>query len=282
MEPICFDLMCRAFPLLLRGAALSLQILLYASVISLCIGALAGTLTCRRLARRSIAYALEAATFILRAIPVYLQILIAYFVLPDLLGIQISAFAASVGALGLCSAGYVAQIVRCGINSIEQDQWEAAYTLGYSTHKALRYIIFPQMIRNILPALTNELDALLKSTAILASIGLLELTRMGMNIISREMDPATIYLEVAAFYVLISGAINLLSKWVERRLRYVNFPCVRQGAQSLFLRISRWTFLKGACPFCSDLAARAKVHFCAAWPYSKPTSRARFFLKTGH
>ena len=78
------------------------------------------------------------------------------------------------------------------------------------------------MIRNILPALTNELDALLKSTSILASIGLLELTRMGMNIVSREMEPLTIYLAVAAFYIIISGAINLFSKWLERRLRYVN------------------------------------------------------------
>lgn len=177
---------------------------------------------CQRLKYSPISCSLEAITFVLRAVPCYVQLLIAYFVLPELLEIQISAFVAAITALGLCSAGYVAQLVRCGINSISKEQWEAAYSLGYSTLQAVGYIIFPQMIRNILPALTNELDALLKSTAILASIGLLELTRMGMNIISREMDPVTIYLAVAAFYVAISGAINAASKLLERRLRYVN------------------------------------------------------------
>lgn len=222
MEPVCLDLFCRSLPLLLKGAALTLQILLLAAVLSLCLGGVMGVFTCQRLKYPGVASILEGVTFVLRAVPFYVQLLIAYFVLPDLLNIQIEAFTASVLALGFCSSGYIAQVVRCGINSISVEQWEAAYTLGYSTPKALRYVIFPQMIRNILPALTNELDALLKSTAILASIGLLELTRMGMNIISREMDPVTIYLEVAVFYICISGAINLLSKWLERRLRYVN------------------------------------------------------------
>jgi ABC-type amino acid transport system permease subunit len=86
----------------------------------------------------------------------------------------------------------------------------------------LRFIIFPQLLRNILPALTGEFDALLKSTAILASIGLLELTRMGMNIVSREMDPLPIYLTVAGLYVGISASINIISKKLEKRLRYVN------------------------------------------------------------
>jgi ABC-type amino acid transport system permease subunit len=76
------------------------------------------------------------------------------------------------------------------------------------------------MVRNTLPALTSELDSLLKSTAILSSIGILELTRMGMNIVSREMAPLEIYLIVAAFYVAISLVINLLLRSLERRLSY--------------------------------------------------------------
>lgn len=222
MEPTCVDLLWRSLPLLLKGAALSLEILLFAGALSLCLGGVVGVLTCQRLKYPGIAFLLEGVAFVLRAVPFYVQLLIAYFVLPDMLNVQIEAFTASVIALALCSSGYIAQVVRCGINSIAKEQWEAAYTLGYSTFTTLRYVIFPQMIRNILPALTNEFDSLLKSTAILASIGLLELTRMGMNIISREMDPVTIYLEVAAFYIFISGAINLFSKWLERRLRYVN------------------------------------------------------------
>lgn len=217
-----FDLIFRSLPLLLKGAGMTLQMLVAASVISLCLGSIFGFLTCFRLRLQIVGPLIEGITFILRAVPFYVQLLIAYFVLPDILNINLEAFTASIIALGICSSGYVSQVVRCGINSIPVEQWESAATLGYSTQACIRFIIFPQMMRNILPALTNELDALLKSTAILSSIGLLELTRMGMNIVSREMEPLSIYLTVAAFYVVISGFINLISKRLERRYRYVN------------------------------------------------------------
>lgn len=222
MESTSLDLILRSLPLLLKGAALSLQIFTVASVLSLTIGAIMGALTCRRLRCRWTSSALEGIAFVLRAVPFYVQLLIAYFVLPDLLGIELEAFTAAIIALSLCSSGYIAQIVRGGLNAIPKEQWEAAYTLGYSTVNSLRYIILPQVLRNILPSLTGELDAMLKSTAILASIGLLELTRMGMNIVSREMDPLPIYLAVAVLYVGISAIINIISKKLEKRLRYAN------------------------------------------------------------
>ena len=218
MDSTSFDLILRSLPLLLKGLGLSLEIFAIASLLSLSLGSVMGALICRRLRCRWISPAIEGITFVLRAVPVYVQLLIAYFVLPDLLGIKLEAFTAAIIALSLCSAGYTAQIVRGGLNVVPNEQWEAAYTLGYSVMNSLRFIIFPQLVRNILPALTGEFDALLKSTAILASIGLLELTRMGMNIVSREMEPLTIYLTVAALYVLISGALNFLSRLFEKRL----------------------------------------------------------------
>jgi glutamine transport system permease protein len=222
MDNFYLDLIYKSMPLLIKGAVLTLQILLISASLSLCLGTVTGILACRRLRSPFIAPFLEIATFIVRAIPFYVQLLLVYFVIPDLLHVNLDAFTASVIALGICSSGYVAQIIRCGINSIPADQWESAITLGYPTTACVRYIILPQMLRNILPALTNELDSLLKSTAILSSIGLLELTRMGMNIVSREMEPLAIYLAVAAFYIVISGGINLLSKIFEARFRYVN------------------------------------------------------------
>lgn len=222
MDNTSFDLILRSLPLLLKGTALSLQIFAMASLFSLVLGSIMGSLMCRQLRWRWFSSAIEGITFVLRAVPFYVQLLIAYFVLPDLLGIELEAFTAAVIALSLCSAGYVAQIVRGGLNSIPKEQWEAAYSLGYSVINSLRFIIFPQLFSHILPALTGEFDALLKSTAILASIGLLELTRMGMNIVSREMDPLPIYLAVAGFYVGISAIINFISKKIEKRFRYVN------------------------------------------------------------
>ena len=222
MDNTSFDLILRSLPVLLKGLGLSLQIFAIASLLSLVLGSVMGSVTCRRLRCRWISCAIEGITFILRAVPVYVQLLIAYFVLPDLLGLELEAFTAAIIALSLCSAAYTAQIVRGGLNALPNEQWEAAHTLGYSVIDSLRFIIFPQLLKNILPALTGEFDALLKSTAILASIGLLELTRMGMNIVSREMDPLPIYLAVAGLYVGISGIINIISRKLEKRLRYAN------------------------------------------------------------
>lgn len=74
------------------------------------------------------------------------------------------------------------------------------------------------MIRNVLPALNNELDSMLKSTAIASSIGMLELTRMGMNIVSREMKPVPIFLTIAVFYVCMSACLNYITRYIEKKL----------------------------------------------------------------
>jgi len=75
------------------------------------------------------------------------------------------------------------------------------------------------MLRNILPALNNELESILKSTSILSSIGMMELTRIGMNIVSREMQyPLTIYSIIASFYVLLSVIINFFAKRLEKKM----------------------------------------------------------------
>ena len=222
MDILNVDLIARSMPLLCRGAFLTLQVLISASLISMSLGITFGLLTSKRLNIWVVSALLEWLCFILRAVPFYVQLLIVYFVLPDLFQINMDVFVASVVSLGICSSGYVAQVVRGGLNAIPMEQWEAAFTLGFSRLAQIRYIILPQLIRAILPALTSELDAMVKSTAILSSIGLLELTRMGMNIVSREMEPLCTYLCVAVFYVLISGSINLASKYLERRFSYAN------------------------------------------------------------
>lgn len=220
METFQFDLILRSLPLLIKGASLSLQILIEAAAVSLVLGSLLGICTCAQARSSLFGPIVDVIAFILRAVPFYVQLLIVYFVVPDLLKIEIDGNQASVIALGFCSSGYVAQIVRGSINAIPKEQWEAAYTLGYSKVQSVRYVILPQAFRNMVPNLTSELDSLLKSTAILSSIGMLELTRMGMNIVSREMAPLEIYLTVAAFYVAISLIINLSLRSFERRISY--------------------------------------------------------------
>lgn len=214
-------LLLKSCPLLFKGALMTLQVLFCSSLISFVTGLSFGFFSCNRLRVPVLSSCIEAMTFILRAVPFVVQLLIVYFVVPDILGMNIEAFPASIFALGMCSSGYVAQIVRAGINSIPASQWEAAYSLGYSTFQSFRYIILPQVWRNILPACSNEIDSLLKSTAIVSSIGMLELTRMGMNIVSREMQPIPIYLIVAFFYLCMSATFNFFTRTLERKIAYV-------------------------------------------------------------
>jgi ABC-type amino acid transport system permease subunit len=113
-------------------------------------------------------------------------------------------------------------MIRSGLNAIPISQWESGYCLWYTTVQSLRALILPQTLRAQLPQLNNELESLLKSTAITSSIGLLELTRSAMNLVSREMMPMETYLTLAVFYVCLSTLLTLAARFIERRLCNVN------------------------------------------------------------
>jgi His/Glu/Gln/Arg/opine family amino acid ABC transporter permease subunit len=213
------DLLFRSLPLLIKGAWMTIKVLIGASFVSGILGLAAGIVLCRRLRDRFVAPIIEAIAFVYRAVPFFIQLLIVYFVLPDLLGFNLAPFPASIIALGLCSFGYVTQIICTSIDTLPISHWESAFLLGYNKHQTLVHVILPQALRNAIPLLCNELESLLKSTAIVSSIGMLELTRAGMNIVSREMEPVPIYLTVAFFYLFMTATLNIASKAIERRFR---------------------------------------------------------------
>jgi His/Glu/Gln/Arg/opine family amino acid ABC transporter permease subunit len=197
--------------LLLQGTLTTLGIWITAACVALGIGFIWGALRAERLRVPYISMIVDGITFLLRGIPFYVQLLIAYFVLPELSGIELSASVTAALTLGLCSAAYVSQILCGGINAIAVGQWEAAYVLGYTKAQTLRFIVVPQTLRYVISALGGEFDQLLKSTALASSFGVLEVTRAGMNIISREMCPMTIYLALAAIYLALSSLLNALT-----------------------------------------------------------------------
>lgn len=221
MAPSYFEFLSRFAPLLLKGAWMTVQLLLYASSLSFLLGSLFGLLTSRAFTIKGVTPILESFTFILRGVPFFVQLLIAYFVLPDLLGFNIEPFPTSVVSLGICSSGYMAQIIRGGINAIPEEQWESAFQLGFNKLYSFWYVIFPQALRRALPMINNEVDGLLKTTATVSTIGMLELTRVGMNIVAREMNPVAVYLTIALVYVCMSLCINLIMRGLEQRLVHV-------------------------------------------------------------
>ena len=141
---------------------------------------------------------------------------------PALLGINVPAFIAAVGALAFCSSGYVTEIVRSGINTISHGQWDACFVLGYPMKATLFRVILPQTFKNILPTLIGEFEQLLKSTSLLASIGITELTRTGMNIISRELNPIPVYLMIACIYLVFSAILQSVMISIEAKGNHGN------------------------------------------------------------
>lgn len=205
-----------------HGSLVTLGAWIVAGSCSIILGFILGILSSHYCATTFSASIIRLYTFIAKGIPAYVQILIAYFVLPSLIGLDIPGFYAATGALAFCSSGYITEIVRAGMNSIPPGQWQATIVLGYSRLDALRRIMIPQTIKTILPALFGELEQLLKSTSLLATVGITELTRTGMNIISRELNPLPIYLTIAGIYLIISALLQASMYWSERMLSYDN------------------------------------------------------------
>lgn len=206
-------------PLLVQGTAVTLTAWILTALVSITIGTLAGIFGCQRFASAGVTALIRLYTFIAKGIPAYVHILIAYFVIPALLGISLSGFAAGCCALALCSSGYVTEIIRAGINTLSSGQWDACFVLGYSRLATLQRIILPQTVVRILPALCGELEQLLKSTSLLATIGVMDITRSGMNIISRELNPLPIYLLIAGVYLIFSAVLQALQCFLEKRMQ---------------------------------------------------------------
>ncbi len=205
--------------LLCQGTLVTLQITAAALGIGLIGGVGLGILNCQKCRLPILGPIIHFWILVVRGTPLFVQVLIFYFALPEALGINLPPFAAGIAALGLNSSAYVAEIVRCGIDSIPLGQWEAAHVLGYSRSQTLQSIILPQMVRNVLPALTNEMTTLIKESSILMVIGVAELTKVGREIVARELDPMSIYLAVAAIYFVMTTTISLCAQHFEKRLR---------------------------------------------------------------
>lgn len=154
---------------------------------------------------------------VIRGTPVMVQLLIVYYIIfatydPGKVVVAILAF-------GLNSAAYVAEIVRSGIMSIDQGQFEAGRSLGFNYTQTMIYIIIPQAFKNVLPALANEFIVLLKETSISGYIGLMDLTRGGDIIRSQTYEPLFPLLAVALIYLVLVMILTYLVGKLERRLR---------------------------------------------------------------
>ena len=153
---------------------------------------------------------------VIRGTPAMIQLLImSYVVCVD----YNNKVLVAVVTFGINSGAYVAEIVRSGIMSIDNGQFEAGRSLGFTYTKTMWFIVMPQAFKNMLPALINEFIVLLKETSICGTIGLMELTRGGDIIRGRTYDAFFPLLAVAAIYLVMVIGFTKLVALLERRLR---------------------------------------------------------------
>lgn len=154
-------------------------------------------------------------TAIMRGTPLLVQISLIYFCLPRLFpNLNITAFEAGIIAFSLNSTAYISVILISNMKAIEKGQIEASFVLGFNEVKRFKHIIFPQSIRNAMPALLNELADLIKESSLLAVIGVAEITRRAQIVASQEYDYLTPMMIAAVIYFILISSINLIIKYV--------------------------------------------------------------------
>lgn len=153
---------------------------------------------------------------VLRGTPVVVQLMIIFYVI---FASSDNGVMVAVLAFGLNSGAYVAEIVRGGIMSIDQGQFEAGRSLGFNYFQTMRFVIIPQTIKNVLPSLANEFIALLKETSVAGYVAVQDLTKGGDIIRSRTYSPFMPLIAVALIYLIIVMFFSKLVNVLERRLR---------------------------------------------------------------
>ena len=153
---------------------------------------------------------------VIRGTPALLQLMIIYYVVFK--SVDINGVLVGIIAFGLNSAAYVSEIIKAGINSINKGQMEASRALGFNYSQSMKYIIMPQAIKNILPALGNEFITLLKETSVAGYIGIIELTKSSDIIASRTYDYFFPLIMVAIIYLIMTLGLSKLVEAMERKL----------------------------------------------------------------
>ena len=154
-----------------------------------------------------------------RGTPMVVQLLLGYFVILPLFGINLSSIVVATLIMGLNSGAYVSEIMRSGILSVDIGQMEAGRALGLSYGTSMWKIIIPQAVKNILPTLGNELISLVKETSVVSFIGVVDLYKAFRNIGSGNYEYMMPFLVMAVIYIVIILIITFALKMMERGLR---------------------------------------------------------------
>ena len=207
------DLILRVYPFFLQAAVVTVELSVLTVLIGLGCGALGAA---ARLSRHAALRFLGAAyVSVIRGTPALIQIFLLYFGGPQV-GIQLEPFAAGAIALGLNIAAYMAESIRGGVLSVDRGQMEAARSLGFGEGQSMRWIVLPQAAKLMIRPLGVNAVALVKGTALVATISVVELTYTAQRFIGSTYKPFEIFAVTAVLYMIMVYGLTLVIDRLDR------------------------------------------------------------------
>ena len=198
------------------GLAVTLEVTGAALVLAFALGAVIAVL--KVLPCRPLRLLLDFYTSIFRGIPLIVLLFIAYFATPQLTGFKISMFAASVLTLGLNGSATVSETLRGGIEGVDAGQYDASRALALPYTTMMARIIIPQALRSVAPALVNEVITVLKSSSLVATIGLMDMMRAAQSVQALTYRAFEPFIVVAVIYYVIVMCLTAVARVLEKRL----------------------------------------------------------------
>lgn len=201
---------------MLDGTVVTLQMFFITIVLSLPLGLV---LSLARISRfKTLREAVGIYIWLFRGTPLMLQLLFVYFGLPFIpyIGVKLDDFPAAVLAFVLNYAAYFAEIFRAGIQSIDRGQYEGAKALGMTYFQTMRRIVLPQVMKRVLPPVSNETITLVKDTSLIYVLAMNDLLRTTRAIVQRDFN-TTPFIVAAVFYLAMTLVLTWFFQWLERR-----------------------------------------------------------------
>lgn len=213
------DFIKNILPILLKGSVMTVEL----TIITIILGSILGILLAllRLSNNKVLKYISSFYAWIFRGTPLLLQLFFFYYGLP-FIGIELTPFTAAVIGLALNCGAYMSEIIRGGIQSIDQGQFEAAKALGFSYTQTMKRIILPQTFKVIIPPVGNEFISILKDTSLVSTIAMVELMRSAQQIYATSFDPISVFLTAAVFYLIMTTVFTTVFGIIERKLSVYN------------------------------------------------------------
>jgi polar amino acid transport system permease protein len=214
-----FDAVLAAWPLLLKGTWITIQLSLTATVLGLAVAILCAWI--KTSGPKALRFIVNAYIEVVRNTPFLVQLFFFFFALPAL-GLRWSAYAAALVAMVVNLGAYATEIIRAGIESIPHGQVEAGLALNLKRHQVFRHIILKPALKAIFPALTSQFILLMLSSAVVSAISADDLTSVAANLQSQTFRSFEIYIVVAGIYLALALAFSALFKLVYQLA--LNYP----------------------------------------------------------